>query len=135
MEIIEFNDKMDLSSKKKGDTFGLKINGEVFNIRVDEDVENNDSCKTCVFWDGKDCMTSVDQDWCVKYGIVYHRNKNVIDYFEMKDAKFLWGKMSEIKAIKDELKRIQGELPKILSESLEEIISGIDEFVKSKVGV
>lgn len=73
MEVITFGPNMDLSYKKTGDVFRLKLYGIEYDVKVVGDDEKPVMlCKDCIFYnnDGS-CLLSESQDWCLKKQVVY----------------------------------------------------------------
>lgn len=69
MEVITFGPNMDLSSKKTGDVFRLKLYGIEYDVKVVGDDEDPLMfCKDCIFFfnNSERCSLSESQDWCLK---------------------------------------------------------------------
>lgn len=73
MEVITFGPDMDLSSKKAGDVFRLKLYGIEYDVKVVGDDEDPLMfCKDCIFFNNSErCSLSESQDWCLKKQVVY----------------------------------------------------------------
>lgn len=98
---------MDLSSKKTGDVFRLKLYGIEYDVKVVGDDEDPLMfCKDCIFFNNSErCSVSESQDWCLKKQVVY----------------------CKIRHDEGILNRTEGEMPEIIAGVLKRIRDDIDK--------
>lgn len=133
MEVITFSPDMDLSSKKAGDVFRLKLYGIEYDVKVVGDDEDPLMfCKDCIFFNNSErCLLSESQDWCLKKQVVYCKIRHDGE-FNAKDANFLWRQIGRIDGVIETLNRTEGEMPEIIAGVLKRIRDDIDKFVDNK---